>query len=240
MKRIFNYILHKKDFELNSLSYIEALKLDHRNYCQYYISLIKYNHPIIFSFIPFDDYNSYIIKFFLFFFSFCTDFTINALFFTDDTMHKIYKDKGKFDLLYQIPQIIYSTLITRIIDTFIRTFALSQDNIIELKKIKVKKDFIEIQNKLFRTLKTKFFLFFISSFIFLIFFWYYISCFCGIYINTQIHLIKDSLLSLILSLLIPFILYLLPGILRIPALKVMKPNRIILYKVSQFIENWFC
>ena len=155
-------------------------------------------------------------------------------------MYKIYKDKGKFDLLYQIPQIIYSTLITRIIDTFIRTFALSQDNIVELKKIKVKKDFIEIQNKLFRTLKTKFFLFFISSFIFLIFFWYYISCFCGIYINTQIHLIKDSLLSLILSLLIPFILYLLPGILRIPALKVMKPNRIILYKVSQFIENWFC
>ena len=155
-------------------------------------------------------------------------------------MYKIYKDKGKFDLLYQIPQIIYSTLITRIIDTFIRTFALSQDNIVELKKIKVKKDFMEIQNKLFRTLKTKFFLFFISSFIFLIFFWYYISCFCGIYINTQIHLIKDSLLSLILSLLIPFILYLLPGILRIPALKVMKPNRIILYKVSQFIENWFC
>ena len=155
-------------------------------------------------------------------------------------MYKIYKDKGKFDLLYQIPQIIYSTLITRIIDTFIRTFALSQDNIVELKKIKVKKDFMEIQNKLFRTLKTKFFLFFISSFIFLIFFWYYISCFCGIYINTQIHLIKDSLLSLILSLLIPFILYLLPGILRIPAIKVMKPNRIILYKVSQFIENWFC
>ena len=155
-------------------------------------------------------------------------------------MYKIYKDKGKFDLLYQIPQIIYSTLITRIIDTFIRTFALSQDNIVELKKIKVKKDFMEIQNKLFRTLKTKFFLFFISSFIFLIFFWYYISCFCGIYINTQIHLIKYSLLSLILSLLIPFILYLLPGILRIPAIKVMKPNRIILYKVSQFIENWFC
>ena len=87
-------ILEKKDFELNSLNYLEALKLDHRGYCEYYISLIKYNHPILFSFIPFDDHNSMAIKMILFFFSFCLDFTINALFFTDETMNKIYKDKG--------------------------------------------------------------------------------------------------------------------------------------------------
>ena len=231
---------HKKDFELNSLNYIEAIKLDHRNYCEYYISLIKYNHPILFSFIPFEDYNSYIIKLFLFFFSFYLDIAINALFFTDDTMHKIYSDKGKFDLLYQIPQILYSTLISRVFDTFIRSLALSQNNIIELKQVRVKKRLKARQNKLLRILKIKFILFFISSFIFLICFGYYITCFCGIYINTQIHLIKDSIMSLFISLLIPFIMYLLPGIFRIPSLRVMKPNRIILYKVSQFIENWFC
>ena len=135
-----NYILQKKDFELNSLNYIEAIKLDHRNYCEYYISLIKYNHPIMFSFFPFDDYNIKIIKLFLFFISFCSDFAINALFFNDDTMHKIYKDKGKFDLLYQIPQILYSTLISKIIDTFLRSLALSQENIIELKQLKEKKN----------------------------------------------------------------------------------------------------
>ena len=235
-----NKILQKKDFELNSLDYIEAIKLDHRNYCEYYISLIKYNHPILFSFIPFEDYNSYIIKLFLFFFSFYLDIAINALFFTDDTMHKIYSDKGKFDLLYQIPQILYSTLISRVFDTFIRSLALSQNNIIELKQVRVKKRLKARQNKLLRILKIKFILFFISSFIFLICFGYYITCFCGIYINTQIHLIKDSIMSLFLSLLIPFIMYLLPGIFRIPSLRVMKPNRIILYKVSQFIENWFC
>ena len=235
-----NDILQKKDFELNSLNYIEAIKLDHRNYCEYYISLIKYNHPILFSFVPYDDYNSYIIKFFLFFFSFCSDLAINALFFTDETMHKIYEDKGKFDLLYQIPQILYSTLISRIIDIFIRNLALSQNNIVELKQKKDIKNFKKIYNKLFRIFKIKFILFFISSFIFLIFFGYYITCFCGVYINTQIHLIKDSIMSLIISLLIPFILYLLPGIFRIPALKVIKPNRIILYKISQFIENCIC
>ena len=190
--------------------------------------------------MPFDDYNSKIIKIFLFFFSLCLDFTINALFFTDDTMHKIYEDKGKFNLLYQIPQILYSALISKFIDTFIRNFALTQDNIIELKKEKINKDSKKKQNKLLHSLKIKFFLFFLFTFIVLILFGYYIICFCGIYINTQIHLIKDSLISLIISLLIPFVLYLIPGIFRISALRAEKPSRKLLYNFSLFIENWLC
>ena len=104
-------------FEINSFEYEEAYKSDKRNYFQYYISLIKFNHPLIFSFGCYNDYNSSIIKIFLFFFSFSSDLTINALFFNDDTMHKIYNDKGKYDLLFQIPQILYSTLISKLIDT---------------------------------------------------------------------------------------------------------------------------
>ena len=82
-------ILKKYSFELNSLDYKEGIKLDNRNYCEYYASLLKYNHPIFFSFLPYNDYNSKTIKLFLFFFSFSLDLTINALFFTDDAIHKI-------------------------------------------------------------------------------------------------------------------------------------------------------
>ena len=88
-----NKILEIKEFELDSLDYQEALKIDHRNYCQYYCHLLKYNHSISFSFSFHNDYNIQIIKKFLFFFSFSLDFTINALFFTDKTIHKIYQDK---------------------------------------------------------------------------------------------------------------------------------------------------
>ena len=52
-----NDIMKKKDFELNSLDYNEAFELDKRNYCEYYFSLIKYNHPIFFSFGSYNDYN---------------------------------------------------------------------------------------------------------------------------------------------------------------------------------------
>jgi len=113
--------------------------------------------------------------------------------------------------------------------------ALSQDIIIELKNIKITKNLEH--KKLLRILNIKFSLFFILSFIILLFCWYYVLCFCGIYANTQIHLIKDSIISLITSLSIPFVLYLIPGIFRILSIK---SSSKCLYKFSLFLENYLC
>ena len=148
--------------------------------------------------------------------------TINALFFNDDTMHKIYQDRGKFDLLFQIPQILYSTLISKLIDSLIKYLALSQDNIIKLKQEKRKNYIKKKYSKILKAFRIKIICFFVFSFIILSSFWYYITCFCGIYVNTQIHLIKDSLISLITSL-IYFGINLIPGLFRIPAIRMKKP-----------------
>ena len=61
--------------------------------------------------------------------------TVNALFFNDSTMHKIYQDKGKFDFIYQIPQILYSTIITAVISLLIKFLALSEKILLILKKL---------------------------------------------------------------------------------------------------------
>ena len=122
--------------------------------------LLKYNHPISFSFACYNDYNIKIIKNFLYFFSFCLDFTINALFFTDETIHKIYQDKGKYNFLYQIPQILYSTLISKFFDILIKNLGLSQDIITSLKQEIINKN-LELDYKiLLRTIKIKLCLFF--------------------------------------------------------------------------------
>ena len=232
---IFNY----NEEELNSLSYDEALKSDKRTYIQYYLSLIKINHLLFFSFYPNKDYNARIIKMFLFFFFLVSDFTISALFFSDETMHKIYEDKGIFNFIYQIPQIIYSTILSAIINGTIKYLSLNEDKIIEFKENKrnKSKNFKGTTKKMFIKIKIKFAFFFIVCFIILILFWFYITCFCGIYKNTQIHLIKDSAISFGLSLIYPFFTSLLPGILRISALKSDKKNEKLLYKFSQFLEN---
>ena len=45
------------DGELNRLEYNKAIMMDKRTYCQYYLSLLKKKHLILFSFIPTNDYN---------------------------------------------------------------------------------------------------------------------------------------------------------------------------------------
>ena len=238
IKKSDNYIkdfIEQKDFEINSLDYEDAIKVDHRNFFEYYISLIKNNHPLLFSFASYKDYNIRIIKIFLFFFSFSLNLSINALFFNDETMHKIYEDKGKYNFLYQIPQILYATLISKLIVTILKILALTRDVIVDLKK-EDKKNLNKIfRKKLVRKLKIKFILFFIISFIILLFVWYYLICFCGIYVNTQIHLISDCFMSLLTSFIYPFVILLIPGIFRISSLKVDKPSRKCIYKFSSLI-----
>ena len=89
-----------KDFELNSLNYEDALIIDKRKYIKYYFGLLKINHLLLFSFFTENDFNSRIIKMFLFFFLFDLNLTVNALFFNDDTMHKIYEDEGDYNFVY--------------------------------------------------------------------------------------------------------------------------------------------
>ena len=224
------------DEEMNQLSYNLALTYDNRTYCEYYSSLIKTKHNLIFSFCYSNDYNSRIIKIDLFFINFVSEFAINALFFDDDTMHKIYEDKGNFDILYQLPQIIYSFIISYVLDIILKLLALSEDYILDLKQNKTNKDLNIRYAKLYKKLKIIFFIFCIISSIILLFFWYYISMFCAVYKNTQIHLIKDTLIGLGTSLLYPFGIYLLPGFFRIPALSNKRVKRECLYSISKLFQ----
>ena len=148
-------------------------------------------------------------------------------------MHKIYVDEGKYNFIYRLPNILYSSFISNIISSILEYLSFTEDKIIEIKKIK---NFVNTM-KTKKCLKIKFILFFILNFLFLIVFWYYISCFDVVYKNTQIHVIKDTLISFIFSLLSPFAISLLPGIFRIYSLRTTKQDKECLYKFSQYIEN---
>ena len=219
------------DKEINTLKYEEALKLDKRSYIQYYQSLIKTKHLLIFSFITKNDYNSRIIKICLFFFSFALLYTINSFFFQDPKIRKIYEEKGTFNFIYEIPQIIYSTIISGLVTILIKYLSLSDNIIIYFKKNK------NIENciKTIKCLRVKFIIFYILEFLFLLLFWYYIGCFCAVFKNTQLYFIEDTFISFLLSLIYPFILNLIPGIFRIAALKNRKKCLYVMSKIIQLI-----
>ena len=191
---------------------------------------------MIFSFCNSKDYISRIIKIDLFFVGFTTYYTVNALFYNDDTMHNIYKTNGSFGIENQLPKIIYSSIISMALNTLLKLLALSNDSIIKFKQSKNKDDINEKGEALNHTLSIKFIFYFIFSSLLLLFFWYYLSIFGAVYINTQYHLLKDTLVSFGLSLLYPFGLCLLPGLFRIPALSDPKKERRCLYKFSTILQ----
>ena len=124
-----NFIYYN-DYEINTLNYKEALKVDKRTYPQYYFSLLRMRYLLVFTFFARNDYNSKSMKICLFLFNFSLYFTVNSLFFSDATMHTIYIDKGSFNFIYQIPQIAYSSIISGAINSIVSFLSLSEKNII--------------------------------------------------------------------------------------------------------------
>ena len=230
-KRVNKY----NDTQMNLFSYQESIQLDKRSYSVYYFSLVKTKNLLIFSFCYNKDYNSRIIKINLFFFNFAVNYAVNALFFSDSTMHKIYEGAGKFNFIYQIPIILYSTFVSSGFIIILKLLALSENNVLKFKNSKGNQLNKNYESEL-NSIKYKFMFFFIINFLLLFIFWYYLGCFCAVYKNTRIHLLKDTLISFSTSLLYPFVLYFLPGIFRINSLKNKKQKGECMYKFSKVIQ----
>ena len=212
------------DFELNELEYNEALKLDKRSFLQIYWATLKREHLIIFTFINCTDYNLLAIKLTRFIFLVTTDMALNVFFFSDDSMHKLFLNYGKYDFIQQIPQITYSTIISQLIEVLLCFLSLTDKHMYSIKTNIIKENTKQIE-KAFKCMNIKLIIFYCITCILFFAYWYIISVFCGVYRNTQIAFIKDSAISFSFCLTYPFILYLISSSLRICALRDKKRQR---------------
>ena len=222
------------DYELNNLEYEKAVKLDKRTLFQIYFSTLKREHLIIFTFCNCNDYNLIFVKITRFIFLIVGDMALNTFFFSDDSMHKLFLNYGKYNFIQQIPQIAYSTLISSLIEIFLCYLSLTDKYFYQIKFIFIKGAKNKIR-KIIKCIKIKLVIFYIFIFIFLIMYWYIISVFCGIYRNTQIAFIKDSIISFSINLIYPIFLYFLSAILRSCSLENKKKRCKFIYSLSYMI-----
>ena len=200
-----------------------------------YINILKREHPILFTFCNFNDYNLIYIKLVRFIFLISTDMAMNVFFFSDESMHKLYIDYGKYDFIQQIPQILYSTIISKLIEIILCYLSLTDKAIYQIKYLMLNNSSTKMKF-IYKCMNIKLIFFFLFTFIFILFYWYMVSAFCAVYKNTQIAFIKDWLLSFLLDISLPFVIYLLPSAFRVCAIK----NRnckcsIFIYKLSEII-----
>ena len=222
--------------ELNSLDYEDAIKIDKRTYKEYYCQILRRRHLIMFTFFPINDYNLICFKFILFLISISLYMIVNAFFFSSNRLHQIYKTNGRYNLILQIPQFIYSTLISTVINLILRQLSLSESNILSIKKEDNLMRCYKKAKKIRFFLRIKFIFFICLTFLLIIFFWYYLSCFCAIYSNTQVILVKDVIGSICITMVYPFGAYLIPGYFRINALRAENHDKEGMYKFSRVLS----
>ena len=152
-------------------------------------------------------------------------------------MHKLYINYGKYDFIQDIPQLVYSTIFSQLLEVFICFLTLTDKYFYHLKDNTNKKKLITFL-KIFHNINYKLVFFYIFTFIVFIVYYYIIYTFCAVYKNTQLHLIKDTVISFGTSMITPFGIYILPGIFRICALKAKKKDKECMFKFSKLLQ-WF-
>ena len=222
------------DYELNELEYDEALELDNRNFLKIYWYLLKREHIILFTFFNWNDFNLFAIKLSKLFLSVCSDMAFNVFFFSDESMHNMYESGGEYDFAGQFAQMVYSTMISQLLQIFVNFLTMTDIDYYKLKELK-KDNNLNGKEALsvIKCIKIKIIVYFCSTFLMFLFFWYAISAFCAVYQNTQGIFVADSYMSFLMGLVYPFAIYLAPTALRFLSLKAKKNKNLkILYSLS--------
>jgi hypothetical protein len=222
------------DYELNHLKYLAGIKLDKRNCCQIYCSLLRRDQNFMSTFCVFNDYNLYYIKFAKFIFVLATLMAMNAFLFADKSFHKLFLSGVHYYINYQLLQMSLSVIITYVAEVILCYVTYTDRYIYEIKNFyKNEKN----QEKIFKILKfirTKLITFYIVCLVILLFYWYFISAFCAVYPNTQKIYLLDCTISFAVFSIIPFIVYAIATVLRLISMKDVEKKRFkCLYKASQ-------
>ena len=210
-----NTYTFENDYELNNISFQQAIKIDNREFCDLYRSLIKNKQLIMFSFFDFNSYNSPIIKKTIFFLSFIYHYGFNAFFFTDEILDTIFEEEGKYNPLVLVPLAVYSAMITTVfIKLLVDFLVLTEKQVLRIKNEETEEKANDEKKRLLKITIIKLCIFFSINIILLIFFWFYLTCFNAVYPNTQIFLVINTAISFVISNIIPLIYNLIPAFIR--------------------------
>ena len=202
--------------ELNELPFDKALKKDKRNFCVYYCNILAVSHIILNLFFRQSDYNLFVVKLGLLFMTFPINLTFNSFFFTNEKI-KINYVKSVEDISTfwsNISNTVYSSILSSTFLIILKFISLTHNSIRALRKMKN----VELAKKksvcLLRCIKLRIFIYYILSFAFLIIFGFYVLCFCAIFENTQLILVRSTFTSWLISLLYPFIICFITSLFR--------------------------
>ena len=161
--------------------------------------------------------------------------TFNSFFFTNKNIQATYiKKLDDISIFFEnLLHSFISSICSSIILILLKILCLTHSSVMSLRKIKSVEKARKRAQWTLRCIKLRILIYYLLSFIFLIIFGYYVACFCTIFENTQIELIKAMFTSWALSLVYPFFICFVTSITRILALRCKKKC---IYRINQLLQ----
>ena len=240
-------------FILDNYNYEEALKYENRDFWRIYFICLLSKENILNTFFFKNPLESQTIRISIFIFNYSCDFAFNALFYFNDKISDKYHYEG--DSLYYY--IFVNNMTITIFSTVVSYLLVKSLNLLTNSKSKIKLLFKEEEQKMrknkkyqvdnnrkrfifntllkvFKIMKIKIVCYIIIEFLIMLFFLYFITAFCEVYRDTQMSLLYDALISLIISIPIELLISFFISILYVGALKLQIK---FLYNIALFSYN---
>ena len=212
---------------LRNYNYKEAIKYENRSIWRILYIFLLAKQIIFHTFFERSPLVPFHIKLGLFIFMLSFDIAINALFYTTNNISEKYhtsKDLFSFTWTNNVLIIIISTIVSLVfisiiiklnkIDTEIRTIFLKEET--KLKKNKnysldypTKMRVFSDVEKVLKYYKIKSIIILVIEFLFILFFWYFVTAFCQVYLYTQGSLALNVLIAVLIRFVIEVIVCLL-------------------------------
>jgi hypothetical protein len=248
-----NHLPLTSNYILNNYDYEEAIHYEQRSFLRLFFIYLISKDPVLNIIFLNPPLELKPLRLCIFIFSYSCDLALNAFFYLSEKISEKYHYTGPHRTLFCIINNLIISFVSTIVSFMLLYFFYSltqssstiEDLFKEQEKLlksdkkykvneRVKKRIEDDLSKIIKCLRIKIICFIIFEFLFMLFFFYYVTVFCQIYNNTQISWLLDFVSSYILSILITFSLSLVCSILYIISIKYQKK---IIYKIVMFIYD---
>ena len=223
--------------EIDYLQISDAIDYDMRSFIYYFWRVSKKKVIFLKPFTDISVFEPFSIKICNFLFIISWFFTFSCLLFRDKYIGERYLTQKSLKVNYTISHDIKRSFYVGLICSFI---SICFDYLLVVKKkfvlvIRYERDqnqFLKKTKEIIKSYKYRLIFFLTLDFILIIFFWYYVSSFCAVYVGTQSAMIISSLFALLFGSILQFVFAFIITCFRKIGLEC---NNNICYKISQIL-----
>ena len=225
--------------DLDDMEYDDAIKLDKREFCEFFGEKIKESQIIMNTFYFKENLRPMSIKIILLLLNIDLYFIVNGLFFSEEYLSELFNSEEEETFFSFVPRsfsrFFYCTMVGLVVGIIIDCI------FIEEKKVKriflrEKEDPMQLRYEIsltVKSIKTRYTVFIFLCIFISIISWYYISCFNNTYPGVRSEWIKSSIIIFIIMQILSILSVLLQAILRSLSFHYKSEK---LFKMKQFLS----